>query len=308
MARIIDEGKIQRIREATIALVVQNGYGGAAISSIARRAGVAEGYLYRFYTSKQALVTELLYTKVARIIEKLEFLLNSCLSIKDVIKELINELFKMASESAEEIKFIHVLMHDYNFQVSQVQRQHIKSLCERVIRIGVQNGYGGAAISSIARRAGVAEGYLYRFYTSKHALVTELLYTKVARIIEKLEFLLNSCLSIEDVIKELINELFKMASESAEEIKFIHVLMHDYNFQVSLLQRQHIKSLCERVIRIGVQNGEVSPYISAEEAYGIVVIYPIEFINLRMKGFFGNTTWTVEDQKRVAEFSINALK
>ena len=49
MARIIDDGKIQRIREATIALVVQNGYGGASISSIARRAGVAEGYLYRFY-------------------------------------------------------------------------------------------------------------------------------------------------------------------------------------------------------------------------------------------------------------------
>jgi hypothetical protein len=38
------------------------------------------------------------------------------------------------------------------------------------------------------------------------------------------------------------------------------------------------------------------------------VIYPIEFINLRMKGFFGQTGWTNEDQKRVAAFSINALK
>ena len=184
----------------------------------------------------------------------------------------------------------------------------IQRIREATIALVVQNGYGGAAISSIARRAGVAEGYLYRFYTSKQALVTELLYTKVARIIEKLEFLLNSCTSIKEVIRELISELFKMASESAEEIKFIHVLMHDYNFQVSEEQRQHIKSLCERVIRIGIQNGEVSRDISAEEAYGIVVIYPIEFINLRMKGFFGNTTWTSEDQKRVAEFSINALK
>src|SRR5665648_279581 len=113
MARLIDEGKIQRIREATIALVVQNGYGGASISSIARRAGVAEGYLYRFYASKQELVTELLYTKVAQIIEKLAFLLNSCTRIKEVINELIGELFKMASDSPEEIKFIHVLMHDY---------------------------------------------------------------------------------------------------------------------------------------------------------------------------------------------------
>lgn len=184
----------------------------------------------------------------------------------------------------------------------------IQRIREATIELVVQNGYGGAAISSIARRAGVAEGYLYRFYTSKQALVTELLYTKVEGIIEKLEFLLNSCTSIKEVIRELINELFKMATESAEEIKFIHVLMHDYNFQVSTQQRQHIKSLCERVIRIGIQNNEVSRDISAEEAFGIVVIYPIEFINLRMKGFFGNTTWTIEDQKRVAEFSINALK
>ena len=176
------------------------------------------------------------------------------------------------------------------------------------IDLVVQNGYGGASISAIARKAGVAEGYLYRFYTSKQELVTELLYTKVAQIIEKLEFLLNSCTSIKEVISQLIGELFKMATYSPEEIKFIHVLMHDYNFQVSDEQRQHIKRLCEQVIRIGIENDEVNRSISAEEAYGIVVIYPIEFINLRMKGFFGSKGWTAEEQKRVAEFSINALK
>jgi len=184
----------------------------------------------------------------------------------------------------------------------------IQRIREATIALVVQNGYGGAAISSIARRAGVAEGYLYRFYKGKQELVTELLYTKVAQIIEKLEFLLTSCTRITQVIKQLIGDLFKTASESPEEIKFIHVLMHDYNFQVSDEQRLHIKSLCERVIRIGIDNGEVSRNISPEEAFGIVVIYPIEFINLRMKGFFGSTSWTSEDQIRVAEFSINALK
>jgi len=184
----------------------------------------------------------------------------------------------------------------------------IQRIREATIELVVQNGYGGASISSIARRAGVAEGYLYRFYKSKQELVTELLYSKVAQIIEKLEFLLNSCTRITEVINQLIGDLFKTASEFPEEIKFIHVLMHDYNFQVSAEQRQHIKSLCERVIAIGIENGELNRNISPEEAYGIVVIYPIEFINLRMKGFFGSTKWTSKDQKRVAEFSINALK
>jgi len=184
----------------------------------------------------------------------------------------------------------------------------IQRIREATIELVVRNGYGGASISSIAHHAGVAEGYLYRFYTGKQELVTELLYSKVAQIIENLESLLNSCTSIKDVISQLIGELFKTASDAPEEIKFIHVLMHDYNFQISAEQRLHIKSLCEKVIRIGIANGEVNRNIFPEEAYGIVVIYPIEFINLRMKGFFGSTSWTSEDQKRVAEFSINALK
>jgi AcrR family transcriptional regulator len=184
----------------------------------------------------------------------------------------------------------------------------IQRIRKATIDLVVQNGYGGASISSIARHAGVAEGYLYRFYSSKQQLVTELLYTKVARIIDKLEILLNSYSRITEVISQLIDELFKMAADSPEEIKFIHVLMHDYNFQVSDEQRQHIKDLCKKVIRIGIGNGEINNNISPEEAYGMVIIYPIEYINLRMKGFFGSTTWTIDEQKRVAEFSINALK
>jgi TetR/AcrR family transcriptional regulator, repressor of fatR-cypB operon len=189
-----------------------------------------------------------------------------------------------------------------------IDEAKIQRIKKATIDLVVQNGYGGASISSIARRAGVAEGYLYRFYSGKQELVTELLYTKVARIIDKLELLLNFNTRITEVIVQLIDELFKMADDSPEEIKFIHVLMHDYNFQVSDEQRQHIKDLCKKVIRIGIVNGEINESISQEEAYGMVIIYPIEYLNLRMKDFFGSTTWTFEEQKRVAEFSINALK
>ena len=184
----------------------------------------------------------------------------------------------------------------------------IQRIREATIEFVVQNGYGGASISSIARRAEVAEGYLYRFYRSKHELVTELLYSKVAQIIEKLELLLNSCPDIKEVISGFIGEFFKMAAETPEQIKFIHVLMHDYNFQVSDDQRLQIRNLCERVIQIGIANREIGEQITPEEAYGMVVIYPLEFINLRIKGFFGNNSWTIEDEQRVKEFSINALK
>jgi len=64
MPRIIDETKMLRIKEAAIELVVKNGYGGASISAIRKKAGVAEGYLYRHYNGKQDLILDLLYSQM----------------------------------------------------------------------------------------------------------------------------------------------------------------------------------------------------------------------------------------------------
>lgn len=189
-----------------------------------------------------------------------------------------------------------------------VDEGKIKRIREATIELIVQNGYGGAAISSIARRAGVAEGYLYRFYSGKQELVTELLYSKVAGIIEKLEYLLDTCDHVNEVIGQLIEVLFQMATDSPEDLKFMDVLMHDYNFPVSEEQRRLIKNLCERVISLGIKNKEVNARITLEQAYGMIIIYPIEYINLRMKGFFGKTGWTEEDQKSIIEFVIKSIK
>lgn len=189
-----------------------------------------------------------------------------------------------------------------------VDEGKIERIREATIGLVVERGYGGASISAIAHRANVAEGYLYRFYPGKQALVTELLFSKVAQIIEKLEFLLNSCTSIKEVFSQLVYELFQMASDAPETIKFIYVLMHDYNFQVSDDQRMQIKRLVDMVIKTGKETGEVNRNTLSEEAYAMVFIYPIEYINLKMKGFFGSIDWSLQEQRRVAEFSINALK
>jgi AcrR family transcriptional regulator len=189
-----------------------------------------------------------------------------------------------------------------------IDETKIGRIKEATIELVVINGYGGASISSIARKAGVAEGYLYRFYSSKQELVSSLLYTKVGQIISKLELLLENCTSVKEVVDLLISEFFSMARNSPDEVKFIHVLMHEYNFQVSDEQREQIKQLCNAVIGIGTESGELNPETTAEEVFGMAIIYPIEFINLRMKGFFGKNDWSVDDKKRVSEFCIKALK
>jgi len=84
--------------------------------------------------------------------------------------------------------------------------------------------------------------------------------------------------------------------------------MHDYNFQVSDEQRQQIKSLCTKIIIKGKNNKELNSTITEEDIYLMMVIHPIEFINLRFKSYFGNSSWTNTDISKLTDFCFNALK
>ena len=132
MARIIDESKIARIKEAALQMIVSNGIGDASISKIAKKAGVAEGYLYSFYKSKAELIQDLLYVNVNELADKLELLLDDKHSIKDILEQLVRSLFILANNDPDRIKFLHVLMNDYNFKIQEIQRERIYNLCKRV--------------------------------------------------------------------------------------------------------------------------------------------------------------------------------
>lgn len=186
---------------------------------------------------------------------------------------------------------------------SKLARIHAATL-----ELVVEKGYGGASISAIAKKAGVAEGYLYRFYSSKQDLVTSLLRTNINHLIVRLNEFLGLHQNIIKVIELLIGELFLLAETVQDEIRFIHVLMHEYNFQISASQREEIKILCEKIIAIGIRPGDLNPDLTVEEVYSMVIIYPIEFINLRIKGSFGNYGWTETEKLKVVDFCLNSLK
>lgn len=189
-----------------------------------------------------------------------------------------------------------------------VDQSKIARIHTATLGLVVENGYGGASISVIAKKAGVAEGYLYRFYSSKQELVTSLLYIKINNLIVKLQEFMILHSDINKVIELLILELFYQAETVQDEIRFIHVLMHDYNFQISDSQRKEIKIICEKVIELGVKNGQLRTNLSTEEVYTMGIVYPIEFINLRIKGFFGTNGWNEDDKQKVVNFCLNSLK
>lgn len=172
----------------------------------------------------------------------------------------------------------------------------------------VLKGYGGASISEIAKMAGVAEGYLYRHYSGKAELVNDLLFSSLEELISKLETLLDSHHSVKEIFGNLTSTLFDMAINHPDRIKFLYVLMHDYNFKIQDEQRKKIISLCNLVRELGQKSGELSMDVDEEEIYMIGVAYPIQQINLRLKGFFNKTELGDEEVNKVIRIQLKLIK
>lgn len=183
----------------------------------------------------------------------------------------------------------------------------IERIREAAISLVVRNGYGNASISEIARMAGVAEGYLYRHYKGKAELVEDLLYQNINLLADNLEHQLDEKQSIKDIFEQIIRTLFSLAERNPEQIKFIYVLMNDYNFKIQEVQRERIFNLCSRVKAKGLLQKELREDISEEEIYLLGVSYPIQFINLRLKNFFNESKLGEEEIQRVMLICKNTI-
>jgi len=179
----------------------------------------------------------------------------------------------------------------------------IEGIKQSAVKLIVENGYGGASISKIAQKAQVAEGYLYRFYKSKEELILDLLNSKIEEIADNLEESLKNSESVEQIINMLVKGIFNMAAKSVDDVKFLYVMMSDYSFSMTDKIRERIRTLCTGVKEKGVSLGELD-----EDIYMLLVIYPIQFINLRLKSIFGVSKWTAADIEKVINICIKTLK
>lgn len=170
-----------------------------------------------------------------------------------------------------------------------IDEQKIERIKQSTIQMIVNHGYGGASINKIAQKAGVAEGYLYRFYKSKNELVNRLLYDSVDDIINHIETISIKKEQIWDVFISVINKLIDITKKEPDKIKFIFVLMHDYNFNLTEIQRNRIISVCEKIKELGIREGEFHDFVTTEQIYLLGVNLPIQLINLRLKNFFLNS-------------------
>ena len=198
-------------------------------------------------------------------------------------------------------------MNSWSF-MRAIDENKITELEKATAEFVVEHGYGGASVGKIAEQAGVSKGYLYRFYKTKQELVQSLLTRYINLIVNEIEECLSKDVSTDKVISTLIRHIFTMAKNHPVNIKFIYVLMHDYNFQLEELQRKEIRDILQKFYQRGILKNTLDPEVIPEEIFTIAVIYPIDFINLRFKNFFKKTTWSEKDITRVIQFCTQTLK
>ncbi|WP_432402780.1 TetR/AcrR family transcriptional regulator [Wukongibacter sp. M2B1] len=142
MARITDPTKLERIKKATMELVVKHGYRGTSISSIAKKAGVSTGYLYRHYDGKSDLIDDLIDHNFQVVQNIFCRTAEEKGTAKDTIHDLVKMLFQISINNPTHARFLSVLVFDQNFEVQRKREddEKINKLVDTVLTLGVKNG------------------------------------------------------------------------------------------------------------------------------------------------------------------------
>jgi len=168
-----------------------------------------------------------------------------------------------------------------------IDESKLKRIKNATVQLIVDKGLAGASVGKIAKKANVAEGYLYRYYNSKNELICDLLDESINGIITQLENIIESNNSITDILEESIRIIFQFSQDDQPRMKFIYVLMNDYNFLIDHNLQDRTLNVCRKVIDQGRKEKFISQLITEEDVYLLCISYTIQFINHRIKNFFG---------------------
>jgi AcrR family transcriptional regulator len=136
MARITDQNKIERLKQSTMKLVVQYGFGGASTALISKDAGVASGYFYMHYKGKYEMVNAIFQEVYREVIVFFEELKPENAPFFESIETIIHRFVKMANAEPIKVKFLYVLSNDYSFVIDQNIRENNFAVIKKLKEIG----------------------------------------------------------------------------------------------------------------------------------------------------------------------------
>jgi AcrR family transcriptional regulator len=188
-----------------------------------------------------------------------------------------------------------------------VDETKLERVHEATMRLIVIKGYGGASISSIAKEAQVSEGYLYRFYLGKEELVNVLLNTKIKEISECIENYLETHESAELVMDKLLDSICEIGFNNPTQIKFLYVMLASYNFSISEKIKSFLIEICLKMRNMGIAQDCLDKNLELEHFFNMMIIYPIQYINLRLKEFIREGGFSEKDKESLKGFVMSTL-
>ncbi|WP_319499784.1 TetR family transcriptional regulator [uncultured Draconibacterium sp.] len=136
MARTTDQTKIERLKQSTMKMVVENGFGGASVALISKDAQVASGYFYMHYKGKYELVNTILQEVYSEVFGMFEKLIEQCKPFHETIENIIRHFVELANKEPIRVKFLYVLTNDYNFVIDKHIQENTQMLLEKLMELG----------------------------------------------------------------------------------------------------------------------------------------------------------------------------
>lgn len=139
MAKSVDETKIERIREAAIAVVVETGIPQSTVAAIASRAGVSVGYLYRHYKGKDELINDLVAINSELIYKKISSLMEERRDIGYIIDGGVRFLLNASRNYENKIRFLITLLHDFSNPLANELKEYNHFLASELLEMAAED-------------------------------------------------------------------------------------------------------------------------------------------------------------------------
>lgn len=136
MPKKTDTSKIERIREAAVEIVSEKGIPNSSVASIARRAGVSVGYLYRHYPSKEELINDLLEERLNVITDKINTLIGKHDDLGEIVGEIVDFMVESAEANPAKHKFLIMLLNDFSTEIAARTKNKIYETGKTLIEAG----------------------------------------------------------------------------------------------------------------------------------------------------------------------------
>lgn len=140
MARKIDINKVERLKQTTMKLVVENGYGGASASLIAKEAKIATGYFYLHYKGKYEMVNAIFQEVFQDVYTIFEDMFGKHTIFSEIVETLIHYFIDLGNVDPIRLKFMYVLTNDYSFVIDRHLKEDIYKVILKLKEMGNDSG------------------------------------------------------------------------------------------------------------------------------------------------------------------------